>query len=193
MYQKTYPGGKEDVFSVMWRPYYLNYSPSAQSVDKGKLMESKLSGMSSERVTAMIQHVSRVGCSVGIDFKPGGKIGSTRDAHRLIHLSQKKHPDVQNTLVDKLFEAYHELEKDVSSLDVLREIAMDAGLNGSEVAEWLNSSLGAVDVDAEAVKSRKVVESGVPTFIIQGMHRIDGAQDPEQFLEIFIKVKEGNS
>ena len=177
----------------MWRAYYLNNSLSAQSVDKAKLIESKLSGMNPERVTAMLQHVNRVGCSVGINFKSGGKVGSTRDAHRLIHLSQAKHPAVQNSLVDKLFEAYHELEKDVSSVDVLREIAIDAGLNGSEVAEWLNSSFSAMDVDGEVMESRKVVESGVPTFIIQGVHRIDGAQDPEQFLEIFIKVKEGNS
>ena len=140
----------------------------------------------------MIKHVNQVGCSVGINFKSGGRIGSTRDAHRLIHLSQTKHPAAQNMLVDRLFEAYHELEKDIASLDVLCEIAIDAGLNGSEVTEWLDSGLGAADVDAEAAESRKVVGSGVPTFIIQGVHRIDGAQDPEDFLETFIKIKEGN-
>lgn len=156
-------------------------------------MESKFSGMSSEQVTAMTQRVTQIGRSVGINFKSGGKIGSTRDAHRLIRLSQTKSSNVQNALVDKLFEAYHELEKDISSQDVLREIAIDAGLDGPEVDECLNSSVGGDSVDDEALNNRKMVNSGVPTFIIQGVHRVDGTQDPQEFLEMFINVKEGES
>ena len=117
----------------MWRPYYLNYNPSAQSVDKAELREKKLSGFTPEQVAAMSNRVNQVALSVGINFKSGGKIGSTRDAHRVIHLSQTKSPDIQNALVEKLFEAYHELEKDISSWDVLREIAVDAGLDELEV------------------------------------------------------------
>ena len=138
----------------------------------------------------MLQRIDQVGHMVGIDFKSGGKIGSTRDAHRLIYLSQTKSPQVQGTLVEKLFEAYHELEKDISSTDVLRELAIDAGLNVSEVGEWLNSSLGAESVDTEALKNRERGVSGVPIFVIQGVHRVDGARDVQEFLEIFIKVKE---
>lgn len=138
----------------------------------------------------MIQRLTQIGHSVGIDFKSGGKIGSTRDAHRLTHLSQIKSPEVQDALVEKLFEAYHELEKDISSPNVLREIAVDAGLNGSEVGEWLNSNLGGDTVDTEALKNREIGISGVPMFIIQGVHRIDGARDVQEFLEVFTKVKE---
>jgi predicted DsbA family dithiol-disulfide isomerase len=42
----------------------------------------------------------------------------------------------------------------------------------------------------EALKNREILDSGVPMFIIQGVHRIDGAQDPSEFIEIFSKVKE---
>jgi predicted DsbA family dithiol-disulfide isomerase len=153
-------------------------------------METKLSGMSPEQRTAMTQRMNQIGRSVGISFKCGGKIGGTRDAHRLIHLSQIKSPNIQNTLVDKLFEAYHELEKDISSRDVIRELAIEARLDGPEVEEWLTSSLIGKSVDDEALKNREIVDSGVPMFIIQGVHRIDGAQDPSEFIEIFAKVKE---
>ena len=175
----------------MYRPYYLNYNPSPHSVDKRELAETKLSGMSSEQVTAMTRRVSQIGRSVGINFSSGGKIGSTRDTHRLVHLSQSRSLDVQDVLVNKLFEAYHELEKDISSRHVLRDIARDAGLDGSEVDEWLDSSVGGDVVDAQAESNRKLVTSGVPTFIIQGKHRVDGAQDLEEFLQTFINVKEG--
>lgn len=46
-------------------------------------------------------------------------------------------------------EAYHELEKDISSRDVLHELAIDAGLDGPEVEEWLTSSLIGQRVDDE--------------------------------------------
>ena len=138
----------------------------------------------------MIQRLNQIGKSVGIDFKSGGKIGSTRDAHRLIHLSQTKFPELQDALVEKLFEAYHELEKDISSPNVLREIAMDAGFNGPEVGEWLTSNHDEDNVDAEARKNREIGILGVPMFIIQGVYRVDGARDVQEFLEIFVKVKE---
>ncbi|KAF2095929.1 putative thioredoxin [Rhizodiscina lignyota] len=193
IYQKTYPGGSSDVFSINWRPYYLNYNPSPHSVDKSELMDTRLSGMSPEQRAALIQRMDQIGRSVGIDFKGGGKIGSTRDAHRLIHLCQAKSAEVQNDLVERLFQAYHELEKDISDRDVLHKIATDAGVNTVEVDEWLASDLGADVVDDEAQKNRDTEASGVPTFIIQGVHRLEGAQDPSDLMEIFVKVKEGET
>lgn len=191
LYQNTYPGGKDDVFSVTWRPYYLNNDdPSSESVDKRELTESRLSGISPERVTAMTQRLSQIGRSVGIDFKYGGRIGGTRDAHRLIHFGQTKSLGVQDALVEKLFEAYHELEMDISSGDILRQIAIGAGLDGPEVEEWLNSDLGRDIVDAEAMENRRMGNSGVPIFVIQDVHRVSGAQDTQEFFETFIRVKE---
>lgn len=192
LYQKTYPGGKDDRFSIAWQPYYLDQNPPARSVDKRELREQRLSGISPERATEMIQRLAQIGHSVGIDFKFGGRHGSTRDAHRLTLLSQTKtaSPEIQDKIVEKLFEAYHELEKDISSPDVLREIAVDAGLDESEVGEWLVSNLGGDIVDAEARRNREAGISGVPMFIIQGEHRVDGARDVGEFLETFIKVKE---
>lgn len=194
LYQKTYPGGKNDSFSITWQPYYLDQNPPSRSVDKRELRAQRLSGISPERATEMMQRLSQIGRSVGISFKFGGRHGSTRDAHRLTLLSQTKtasSPEIQDKLVEKLFEAYHELEKDISSPNVLCEIAVEAGLNESEVVEeWLASDLGGDVVDAEALRNREAGISGVPMFIIQGEHRVDGARDVEEFLEIFIKVKE---
>lgn len=150
--------------------------------------------MSPEQRTALFKRMNQIGLSVGIAFKSGGKIGSTRDAHRLIHLSQSKSPDIQNALVEKLFEAYHELEKDISCHDVLREIAVDAGLDASEVDGCLSSSSSSEghSVDDEARNNKETVGS-VPVFFIQGVHRIDGAQDITDFMEVFVKVREGET
>jgi predicted DsbA family dithiol-disulfide isomerase len=159
-------------------------------MDKSEVADIKLKGMSAEKRAALTQRMNQLGLSVGIGFKSGGKIGSTRCAHVLIHLSQTRSPEIQDTVVEKLFEAYHELEKDISSLEILGEIAISAGLDGSEVEDLLRSNAGETQVDEEARKNREIATSGVPLFIIQGEHQINGAQDPSEFMEAFIKAKE---
>ncbi|OJJ32667.1 hypothetical protein ASPWEDRAFT_42681 [Aspergillus wentii DTO 134E9] len=192
LYRKTYPGGRDDVFQITWRPYYLDYNTSSpDSIEKSELAEKKLAGMRPEQRTALTQRMSQLGRSVGINFKWGGRIGSTRDAHRLIHLSQTKSEDITNALVEKLFEAYHELERDISSRELLFEIAVDAGLDASEVEEYLNGS-GSSTVDEEAQKNKETFGS-VPVFIIQGIRRLEGAQESTDFMEIFAQVKDSGS
>jgi predicted DsbA family dithiol-disulfide isomerase len=107
----------------------------------------------------------------------------------LVQLSETKSTDVQNALVDGLFAAHNELELDISSRAVLREVAIGAGLDGFEMDEWLGSDVDGTKVDDGAQKNREMYGS-VPTFIIQNEHWVDGAQDPQDFMEIFIRLKE---
>lgn len=160
-------------------------------MDKAELADIKLAEWSAERRAAGTKRMLQAGKSVGISFKWGGKIGSTRDAHRLMYLSRSKSPQVQRAIVDGLYAAYHELEKDISTKDVLREISVKAGLEASEVDNWLDSDIGADSVDEEARQVReRIAGSGVPTYFIRGVHRVDGAQDMSDFMDAFIKVKE---
>ena len=159
-------------------------------MEKSELAKTKLAGWSAEKVAAATNRVNQVGRSVGINFKSGGKVGSTRDAHRLIDLSQQHcDADIQNALVDKLFEAYHECEMDVSDREVLLKLAVEAGVERSEAKQWLQSDAAAEKVDHAAEQNRAKVD-GVPSFIIHGKHHVDGAQDISEFLELFIKVRE---
>ncbi|GAW12165.1 hypothetical protein ANO14919_015240 [Xylariales sp. No.14919] len=195
LYQKVYPGGRHDTFKINWRPYYLGYNQSGHSVEKSELAKIKLADWSEAKKAAGTKRVEQAGRAVGIHFKYGGKIGPhTRDAHRLVYLSRGKSSELTNVLVEKIFEAYHELEKDISSLDVLCEIALEAGVQKTEVDQWLNSAAAADRVDKEAsVFREKVAGSGVPSYFIQDVHRLEGAQDVDDFMEIFVKVKEGNT
>ncbi|KAK2010981.1 DSBA-like thioredoxin domain-containing protein [Colletotrichum eremochloae] len=195
LYQKTYPGGKNDVFNIIWRPYYLNYNPSTNSIDKSLLAETKLGDMSPERRAALTQRMEQVGRSFGINFKWEGKIGpDTRDAHRLVRIGSAKGPEVADALVEKLFEAYHELERDISESEVLYGIAVDAGLDSVEVEGLIGSDVGAREVDSEEKRGREISGgAGVPMYVIQGVHRIEGAQDASDFYEAFVQVKEAES
>jgi predicted DsbA family dithiol-disulfide isomerase len=155
--------------------------------------------MSPERLEALKQRMDRIGRSVGIIFKPGGKIGSTRGAHHLIHFCQttqvENSVEVRDAIVTRLFEAYHELEQDISSRTVLREIAVEAGMDAAQVDECLDSFSSPEisqesEVDKEARENKEATNTGVPLFIIQKVHRVDGAQDLMEFVEIFGKIRE---
>lgn len=194
LYQKTVPGGRSDIFSVKYRPYYLNYNPHPHSVDKSELIDVRLRDMAPEQHIALFNRMDQIGRSMGILFKAGGKIGSTRDAHRVVYYCQmneiEKDADAvtTNALVEKIFETYHEREMDISDPDVLRDLAVDAGVSREEMDGWLDASPAVVD--EEARKNKDEVKSGVPVFIIQGEHRIDGPGDISEFLEIFSKARE---
>ncbi|KAI0489714.1 DSBA-like thioredoxin domain-containing protein [Xylaria cf. heliscus] len=192
LYQKVYPGGRSDVFRINWRPYYLGYNTFGRSVEKSELAKVKLADWSEEKKAAATKRVEQAGRAVGIHFKHGGMIGPhTRDAHRLVYLSRGKSPEITSALVEKIFTAYHELEKDISSLDVLREIALEAGMDKAEVDEWASSNAAVDSVDEEAkVFREKVAGSGVPSYFIQDRYRLEGAQDSDDFMEAFVKVKE---
>lgn len=150
--------------------------------------------MTPEQRTALFYRMNQIGRSMGIIFKAGGKIGSTRDAHRVVYYCQmtegEKGADTAttNAFVEKIFEGYHEREMDISDPDVLKELAADAGVSGDEVDGWLDASPAVVD--EEARRNKEEVKSGVPVFIVQNEHRIDGSGDIAELLEIFSKVKE---
>lgn len=167
-------------------------------MDKKALADKKLAHMSPEQRTGLMNRMDQIGRAVGIRFNHDGKIGRTRDAHRLILLSQiedqKKSVGgkLQDNMAERLFEAYHERAEDISDRVVLREIARDIlGLGTKEVDAWLDDEENGKRVDNEARRNLDLVKSGVPVFLIQGeAYCVDGAQDISDFLEIFGKIRE---
>jgi predicted DsbA family dithiol-disulfide isomerase len=130
-----------------------------------------------------------VGKDTGIKFKFGGKTGNTRDSHRLIQLGKSKSPAVQTRVVGELFAAYFENEGDITSHETLQKAGVKAGLDESEVKEWLGSDKGGKAADEEVEQAQLNQISGVPNFTIQGKYEIGGAQDSGVFLRLFEKIK----
>ncbi|KAL7620829.1 hypothetical protein AAE478_009827 [Parahypoxylon ruwenzoriense] len=176
-------------------PYYLEYNTAPHSVDKLVLAKTRLAHLTAEQHSGLTQRMERVGRAAGIDFKWGGKIGpsppSTREAHRLIRLGSTRSAEVRDAIIEGLFDAYHAHEQDVSEREVLTAVAVHAGVDGTEADAWLDSGADADVVDEMARKNKETFSSsGVPAFIVQGTYRLDGAQDPLELLEVFIKARE---
>lgn len=174
-----------DTFSTTWYPFYLN--PEARkSVDKQAAYESKFG---KERVAMMQQQLLQIGKAEGINFKYGGKTGNTRDSHRLVQLGKTKGAQVQTRVIEELFAAYFENEKDITSHEVLIDAGVKAGLDKTEVEDWLNSEKGGPQVDSEVQDARRQGVSGVPNFTINGKFEVSGAQEPAAFVQLFERLK----
>ena len=152
----------------------------------------------------MVPYMEQVGKGEGIKFKYGGKIGNTRDSHRLIAEAGAREGDLQDRLVNALFHAYFEINDDISSKETLARIAKEVGLFECEEKgmEFLNSEKRGAEVDKEVEfnQYRRGI-SGVPYFIIEGKclstqgcdvvgkAEVEGAQEPRVFQQIFAQVE----
>jgi len=186
-FKKQHP---EDTFSISWMPYYLNPHAPKVGINKKEYYEKKFG---SDRTAMIFERLRQAGQDVGIAFKFDGKTGSTRDSHRLIQLGKKKSPAMQTRVVEELFAAYFENEKDITSREVLVECAKRAGLDEAEAKEWLESGKGGKEVDEEVKFAQMMGVNGVPNFTIQGKYEVGGAQDPGVFLRLFERIKAGEA
>lgn len=187
-----------DTFSLTWQAFYLNPDAAPYpGVDKVSHYNARFGAA---RTQAMWARLAAIGEAEGIAFKFGGNTGNTRDSHRLIWLAGEKQQQqqarsgmwLQTALVEMLFGAYFEEEKNITDRKVLVEEGEKAGVGTAEELEAFLSDAAdkaGREVDAEAEKARRRFVSGVPYFTVQGRFGIEGADEPETFLEVFERVK----
>lgn len=185
-YKQTVPGGSDDTFTITWHPFYLDPSLPKKGVDPEAHLGNKY-GL--ERTKMMRSRIRTLAAAEGLPFKSEGKIGNTRDAHRLLQLAKSKSLDVQNRTVAELFRSHFEEGGDVTSWDMLIAAAEKAGLDRGEAKKWLEEGTGGEEVDREVQEAYRQEVHGVPNFTIQGKYQLEGAQDPETFVRAFVLAK----
>jgi predicted DsbA family dithiol-disulfide isomerase len=185
LWNQRYPA---DTFTVRYLPYQLSPDlPRGVSFDKQEFYAMRFG---EQRFAMMNQRLSMVGKAMSINFKFGGRTGNTFDSHRVIHLAQRLGQDVGLKTMEGLFAAYFEDERDITDLEVLREVAQAAGIPEDEFQSSIVENNGeSAEVEKELMNARYQGISSVPDFTIQNQHRLGGAQSPEEFIEIFGKIK----
>jgi len=145
----------------------------------------------SENVPRKQEQLRKMGLQDGIHFNFDNKIGNTRTAHRMLEMVlQTKGPEKQNEAAENLFARYFEQGGDITSLEMLVEVAQKAGLDGGEVRGWLEQGSGGEEVDTAVAMAVEAGVKGVPMFEINGRFVVDGAQDVDVFFEEFLRAKE---
>eukprot|EP01134_Creolimax_fragrantissima_P005226 CFRG5226T1 len=132
-----------------------------------------------------------VGKQEGINFNFGGMISNTLDSHRLLAMALgdegQEGRDRQDKVVNLLFKAYFEEAKNIGDPEVLIELASAGGLDVDAVKKLLRSDAGVKEVLDEMSNRNRGVR-GVPHFIINSKFRVGGAEDPQEFVDMFDQI-----
>lgn len=173
--------------SIVWHPFELNPDMPAEGMDRDDYFMQKFGG--TDQIEAVYAPVRAAGDAVGIPFafEKRVRIPNTARSHALIFWAQQQGRG--DAMVEALFNAYFVEGRDIGENEVLADVAAAAGLDRELVTARLMSGY---DLEAIRVVSRRARDlglSGVPCFIINRKFAVVGAQDPDIFLDLFVRAE----
>jgi predicted DsbA family dithiol-disulfide isomerase len=128
----------------------------------------------------MNAHVEEQAKEAGLAFELDKVIPvNTMDAHRMMHLSALH--GLQGKLGDRIFQAYFTKGENISDLETLVGMGLDAGLDADEVRTMLAGNEYLDDVKEDIEMARQMGIKGVPYFVFNFDYALSGAQPVEVF------------
>ena len=168
---------------VRWKAFELNPQVPKEGIDRPAYRARKFG--SAAYAKELEARVIEAGAEDGIEFRFDRieRVPNTLDAHRLIWLAGRE--GNQDAIVENLFLAYFIDGQDVGNREVLRKIAAKSGLGSTTVDELSRTELGKREVLDEESEARAHGVNGVPSFFLQGVPVMSGAQKPEILASAF--------
>lgn len=165
-------------FSVHWNPFQLNPDMPREGRDRTQYRIWKFG--SPEKAAALDARITEAAAGVGLAFRTDlmTRTPNTIDAHRLIWFGGQK--GVQDAVMEAVFRAYFIEGRDIGNHAVLADCAAEAGLDRTEVLEFLTSGFAAQEMRAADQAAREAGVSGVPSFFLDGYNLFSGAMPAEQ-------------
>ena len=178
--------GDKVAFEVVWRPFELNPSMAPEGMCRKEYRTCKFGSW--ERSLEMDRDITVKAAADGLTFNLDKltRTPNTFNCHRLLWFAEKA--SSQEAIASLLFQRYFTDGADIGDINVLADVAADAGLNKVEVQDFLQSDQGVAEVKEEAQKGIRLGISGVPAFVLEGDVIASGAQTPEHFIELLTRV-----
>jgi predicted DsbA family dithiol-disulfide isomerase len=146
-----------------------------ETPDQGQTLERMLAGRGID-IAQMLAHLKRTADGLGLPFGPRNMTFNSRKAQEIGKWADSEGRG--DAFHKGVFHAYFVHGLNISQLDVLTELAVDAGLEGNAVEAVLQERRYAEAVDADWLRSRRLRITAVPTFLFNGQ-RLVGAQSYE--------------
>lgn len=142
-------------------------------------------GLTIPEAEKQVSQISRLGIEEGIDFKYETTLyTNTRDAHRLMKLAEDK-----EKLSDLLFNAYFTQNLKLADKEVLKSIAIEAGLEENKIDNVLNSDIYNDEVQNDEDIALSAGIHAVPFYLIDNKYSIPGALSYEDFKSVLSQVR----
>ena len=174
---------------VVWRSFELDASAPAERVgDYAELLAAKY-GFSVQRGQEMIDTMTATAAQEGLDFRfDRARVGSTFDAHRLLHLAAER--GVQDAVKERFMLATFTQGEPIGDAGTLVRLAAEAGLDADEAREVLRSGRYADEVRADEQDAQRFGITGVPFFVVDRTYGVSGAQPAEVLRQVLDKAWE---
>ena len=142
---------------------------------------SQRKGIAPEQARAMIDRVSGIAESVGLDYRYDD-IHQTNTvlAHELLHFAKAHGKQLE--LKERLLRAYFTEGRHIGRADDLAELAAEVGLDHDEAQAALTEHTYLPDVKADMAQAVAYGIQGVPFFVIDDRYGISGAQETGHFV-----------
>ncbi len=173
--------------ALHFQPFELNPDMGPEGRDIVEYLGQKY-GRTADEVAATQAHIRERGAAVGFAFGTRTRTWNTFDAHRLLHWAGTQGADRQRALKHALLQAYHGQGRNPSAPDVLRDCAVEAGLDGDAAAEVLASGRHAAEVRAAEQRWQALGIHAVPSVVVDGRHLIQGGQPPTVYEQALRRI-----
>jgi predicted DsbA family dithiol-disulfide isomerase len=179
--------GDEVAVELHFQPFELNPKMAPEGEDIIEHIAHKY-GSSPAQIKQNQEAIRERGASLGFTFNMDkrNRIVNTFDAHRLLHWAGLE--GSQAELKQALLAAYFTDGRDVSSRDVLVDVATSVGLDAGEARRVLDEGRYAQDVRAQEQFYQSQGVRAVPSVIINDRYLVQGGQPPEVFEETLRQV-----
>ena len=167
---------------VRWHPFQLNPELPAAGISRKQYLEDKFGGP--KRTAEIYERVRSAGRSAGLELNIDGITlqPNTLAAHALIAFAQQGDHGAGSDVKERLLKAYFIDNRFIGSVDVLADIAREAGLDADAARAFVTDPQQLEAVARADAHARSMGINGVPFFIFNQKVAVSGAQDPATLL-----------
>lgn len=172
-----------DAVEVVWHSFLLDPDAPADHGEPQDVLLARKYGCSLEEARAMDERMTAEAAKDGLTFRfDRVRVGSTFDAHRLLHLAESK--GLGTEAMERLMKAYLEEGVLMSDGESLVRLGVEIGLAECEVRFMLGGEDYVDAVREDLAEARRLGIGGVPFFVLDGKYGVSGAQPAETFRSI---------
>ncbi|MBX3603477.1 MAG: DsbA family oxidoreductase [Rubrivivax sp.] len=163
------------------QPFELNPTLPPEGDDTVAYLSRKY-GIGPEQIARNQAAIRERGAAVGFAFGERARVWNTFDAHRLLAFAAAEGPPgAARALKHALLRAYHGEGRNPGAQEVLRELAVQAGLDAARAEAVITGDAYADPVREAERRWQQLGIHSVPSVVIDGRHLIQGGQPPEVF------------
>lgn len=187
------PPDSSVTFKVKYMPYQLFPGASQEGEDKYEWYRKSRYGDSEEKMQMYTKIMSTYGKAEDINYKFGGTVANTLQAHRLIqHFQDTNGLGTADKIVDSLYRQYFEEEKHPSSPETLLRAATEAGISESEAKAFIeDKEEGLMNVKMLIREQAGNGIDSVPYVVLEGKRRditLEGCREVHEYVKSLNKI-----